>query len=59
MIFYILISNKMLFFKNKKLNLWQKTSIAIVNKQSQETCEEIIFFDNSKNDTDLPNDIEE
>ena len=59
LIFYILISNKMLFFKNKKLNLWQKTSIAIVNKQSQETCEEIIFFDNSKNDTDLPNDIEE
>ena len=59
LIFYILISNKMLFFKNKKLNLWQKTSIAIVNKQSQEICEEIIFFDNSKNETDLPNDIEE
>ena len=49
----------MLFFKNKKLNLWQKTSIAIVNKQTQEICEEIIFFDNSKNETDLPNDIEE
>lgn len=59
LIFYILISNKMLFFKNKKLNLWQKTSITIENKQSQEICEEIIFFDNSKNETDLPNDIEE
>lgn len=54
LIFYILSSNKWLFFKHKKLNLWQRSKVA--EKSSLEAVEikieeEIIFFDsNEEND---------
>ena len=56
LIFYILSTNKWLFFKNKKLNLWQRVSIAKNNAQAQERIEEIIFFDNVEDENNPPTD---
>ena len=59
LIFYILSTNKWLFFKNKKLNLWQRVSIAKNNAQAQERIEEIIFFDNVEDENNPPTDSNE
>lgn len=56
LIFYILSAKKWLFFKNKKLNLWDRVSVAEKSNQSQEVFEEIIFFDNTDNEDDSPAD---
>lgn len=54
LIFYILLTNKWLFFKNKKLNLWQRVSVAKNNAQAQERVEEIIIFDNIEDENNPP-----
>ncbi len=60
LIFYILITRKWLFFKNKKTNLWQKVRIAQkyeIERQMRERNEEIVTFDkdSSTNSTDEQN----
>ena len=59
LIFYILSTNKWLFFKNKKQNLWQRISIARKIEETQERVEEIIIFDHIENEFDSPIDTEE
>lgn len=66
LIFYILTTNKWLFFKNKKANLWQKVKMAEKNAvkiESQERIEKIIFFDKTEkteeNSTNLNNETTE
>lgn len=59
LIFYILSTNKWLFFKNKKQNLWQRISIAKKIEETQERVEEIIIFDHMENEFDSPIDTEE
>ena len=46
LIFNILLTNKMLFFKNKKKNLWQRTLIAKDKAENQlKISDEIFYFD--------------
>ena len=45
LIFYVLGTNKWLFFKNKKPNLWQRVSIAKSNAQLHNIVEETVIFD--------------
>lgn len=59
LIFYILSTNKWLFFKNKKQNLWQRISIAKKIEETQERVEEIIIFDHIENEFDSHIDTEE
>lgn len=60
LIFYILITNKWLFFKNKKPNIWQRVKIAekLVESQAREIDEEIINFDDD-NPPDSPSETNE
>ncbi len=59
LIFYILNTNKWLFFKNKKPNLWQKVLIAKSSSQFHNIVEETIIFDNIDMENKSQNSIEE
>ena len=59
LIFYILNTNKWLFFKNKKPNLWQRVSSAKLNSQLHNIVEETIVFDNIEMENKSQNSIEE
>lgn len=54
LIFYVLITNRWLFFKNKKRNLWQRVRIEEKKKLCGKTVEEIIVFE--KDTDNLSND---